>query len=140
MPWTSYDLSAQTPAEDRVLKHFGFPLVHFVIFFFSEKSRPASVKGVGSGHPELALGPLACDIYCPKGPIFRKDPTSALPVLKFLIFLEQVNPHFCFVSHTFIFHWLFKLGSWCWARSEMLIRKEIYPPSLSFLIKFIRKS
>ena len=32
MPWTSCGLSAQTPSEDRVLKHFGFPLVHFVIF------------------------------------------------------------------------------------------------------------
>ena len=32
MPWTSYDLSAQTPSEDRVLKHFGFLLVHFVIY------------------------------------------------------------------------------------------------------------
>ena len=32
MPWTSYDLTAQTPSEDRVLKHFGYPLVHFVIF------------------------------------------------------------------------------------------------------------
>ena len=134
MPWTSCDLSAQTPSEDRVLKNFGFPLVHFVIF--SGKSRPQSAKGVGSGHPELA--PLACDLYCPKDPILRRDPTSALPVLKCLIFLEQVNPHFCFVSHTFIFHWLFKLDSWCWARSEMLIRKEIYPPSLSSLIKFIR--
>ena len=25
-------MSAQTPSEDMVLKHFGFPLVHFVIF------------------------------------------------------------------------------------------------------------
>ena len=32
MPWTSSDLSAQTPSEDRVLKCFGFPLVHLVIF------------------------------------------------------------------------------------------------------------
>ena len=25
-------MSAQTPSEDKVLKHFGSPLVHFVIF------------------------------------------------------------------------------------------------------------
>ena len=31
-PWTSSDLSAQTPSEDTVLKCFGFPLVHLVIF------------------------------------------------------------------------------------------------------------
>ena len=32
MPWISCDLSAQTPSEDRVLKCFGVPLVHLVIF------------------------------------------------------------------------------------------------------------
>ena len=59
---------------------------------FSGKSKPWTSKGVGSAHPELA--PMACDLYCPKGPTFRRDPTSALPVLKYLIFLEQGVPHF----------------------------------------------
>ena len=59
---------------------------------------------MGSGHPELA--PLCCDLYCSKGPTLRRDPNSALPVLKCLIFLEQGVPHVCFVSHTFSFHWL----------------------------------
>ena len=54
---------------------------------FSGQSRPGGSKGVGSGHPELA--PLACDLHCPKDPTFRKDPTSELPVYKWLIFLEQ---------------------------------------------------
>ena len=31
-PWTFSDLSVQTPSEDTVLKCFGFPLVHLVIF------------------------------------------------------------------------------------------------------------
>ena len=31
-PWTSSDVSAQTPSEDWVLKCFGFPHVHLVIF------------------------------------------------------------------------------------------------------------
>ena len=48
---------------------------------------PGSAKGVGSGHHELAA--LACDLYCPKGPTLRRDPTSALPALKCLIFIEQ---------------------------------------------------
>ena len=48
---------------------------------------------MGSGHLELA--PLACDLYCPKGPTLRRDPTSTLPVLKCLIFLEQGVLHFC---------------------------------------------
>ena len=75
---------------------------------FSEKSRPGCSKGVGSVH--TALAPLACELYCPKGPTLRmgptlrRDPTSALPVLKCLIFLEQGVPHFC-VPH---FH--FSLG------------------------------
>ena len=75
---------------------------------FSGKSRPGSAKGMGSGHPELA--PKACDFYCPKGPTLRRDPTPALPVLKCLIFLEQGVPHSCFVSHTFVFHWLLQIG------------------------------
>ena len=83
---------------------------------------------MGSGHPELA--PLACDLYCPQGPTLRRDPTSVLPVLKCLIFLEK-GTH-TFVFHTFISHSLHKLGSWSWALSEMLMRKERYPPS-SFL-------
>jgi len=60
---------------------------------FSGKSRPGNSKGVGSGHPELAT--LVCDLHCPKGSTLRRDPTSALPVLKCLIFLEQGVPHFC---------------------------------------------
>ena len=56
---------------------------------------------MGSGHPELDL--LACDLYDSKGPTLRSDPTSALLVLKCLIFLEQEVLHVCFVSHTFIF-------------------------------------
>ena len=136
MPWTSCDLSAQTLSEDRVLKYFGFPLIHFVIF--SGKSRPGRSKGVGSGHPELA--PKACDLYCPKGPTFGRDHTSALPVLKCLIFHEQGLPHFSCVSHSFVFHWFCKLGSLSWVTNEMLMRKEMYPPSFSFLIKFISKS
>ena len=51
---------------------------------------------MGSGHPEMAL--LACDLHSPKGPTLRRDSTSALPVLKCLIFLEQGVPRFC-VSH-----------------------------------------
>ena len=82
---------------------FPCPLCHF-----SGESRPGSVKGVGSGHPDLA--PLAYYFYCPKGPTLRRDPTSALPVLKCLIFLEKGVPHFCFVSHTFLFHWLLQIG------------------------------
>ena len=104
---------------------------------FSGESRPGSVKGVGSGHRDLA--PLAYDFYCPKGPTLRRDPTSALPVLKCLILNKG--------SHTFVlcptlsfFTGCCKLGSWSWARSEMLMRKERYPPSFSFLIKFISKS
>ena len=31
-PWTSSDLSAQTPSEDTVLKCFGFPLAHLIFF------------------------------------------------------------------------------------------------------------
>ena len=77
---------------------------------FSGNSKAWSSKGVGSVHPELA--PLACDLHCPKGPTLRRDPTSALPVLKFLIFLEQRH---AFVSHAFISHWLHKLSSWAWA-------------------------
>ena len=60
---------------------------------FSGKSKPGSAKEVGSGHPELAL--LTCDLYCPEGPTLRRDPNSALPVLKCLIFLEQGVPYFC---------------------------------------------
>ena len=54
---------------------------------------------MGSGHPELAS--LACDLYCQKGPKLRRDPTSALPVLKCLIFLEQGVPHFCVLLFRF---------------------------------------
>ena len=104
---------------------------------FSVKSRPGSSKGVASGHPDLAL--LTCDLYDSKGPTLRRDPTSALLVLKCLIFLEQGVPHVCFVSHTFISYWLHKLGSWSWAPSEMLMRKERYPPSFSFLPYQINK-
>ena len=69
-PWASRDLSDQTPSQDRVLKCFGFPLVHLVIF--SGKSK-LSAKDVGSGHPELAQ--LACDLYCPKGLTLEGTPT-----------------------------------------------------------------
>ena len=60
---------------------------------FFRKIKAWSSKGVGSGHP--ALAPMACDLYCQKGPKLRRDSTSALPVLKCLIFLEQSVPHFC---------------------------------------------
>ena len=59
---------------------------------------------MGSGHSDFTL--LAYDLYCSEGTTLRRDPTSALPVLKCLIFLEQGVPHVCFVSHTFSFHWL----------------------------------
>ena len=62
-------------------------LSHCPSCHFSGKTRPGTSNGVGSGHPELA--PLACDLHCPKDPTFRKDPTSELPVYKWLIFLEQ---------------------------------------------------
>ena len=88
----------------------GFLVSHRPPCHFSGKSRPGSSKGVGSVHPDLA--PLACDRHCPKGPTLRRDPTSALPVLKFLIFLEQGH---AFVSHAFISHWLHKLSSWAGA-------------------------
>ena len=80
---------------------FPCPLCHF-----SGKSRPGNSKDVGSGHPELA--PLACDLYCPKGPTLRRDPTSVLPVSKCLIFLEQGVPHFC-VPH---FHFSLAPTNW----------------------------
>ena len=118
-----------------MLKCFGFPLVQLVLF--SGKSKPGSSKGVGSDHSELA--PLACDLYCSKGSTLRRDPTSALPVLKCFIILEQGVPHICFVSHTFIFPSSCKLGSWSWAPSGMLMRKERYPPSFSFLPDQIHK-
>ena len=63
---------------------------------------------MGSGYPELI--PLACGLYFPKGPTLKRDPTSALPVLKCLIFLVQGVPHFCFVSQAFVFHWLLQVG------------------------------
>ena len=63
---------------------------------------------MGSGHSDFTL--LAYDLYCSEGTTLRRDPTSALPVLKCLVFLEQEVPHFCFVSHTFIFHWLLQIG------------------------------
>ena len=118
-----------------MLKHIGFLLVQLVIF--SGKSKPGSCKGVGSGHPDFAL--LAYDLYCSKGATLRRDPTSALPVLKCFIILEQGVPHICFVSHTFIFPSSCKLGSWSWAPSGMLMRKERYPPSFSFLPYQIHK-
>ena len=98
---------------------------------FSGKSKPGSSKGMGSGHSDFTL--LAYDLYCSEGTTLRRDPTSALPVLKCLVFLEQEVPHFCFVSHTFIFHWLLQIGLLARAPSGMLMRKERYPPSFSFL-------
>ena len=98
---------------------------------FSGKSKPGSSKSVGSRHPDVA--PLACDLYCSKGPTLRRDPTSAFPVLKCRIFLEQGVPHVCFVSHTFTFHWLLQIGLLARAPSGMLMRLERYPPSFSFL-------
>ena len=92
---------------------------------------------MGSGHPELDS--LACDLYDSKGPALRRDPTSALLILKCLIFLEQGVPHVCFVSNTFIFTGSCKLGSWSWAPSEMLMRRERYPASFSFLPYQIHK-
>ena len=91
---------------------------------FSGKSRPGSSKGVGSGHPELA--PLACDLFCPKGPTLRRDPTSTLPVLKCLIFLEQGGPTLLCPTLLFLTG-SYKLGSWSWAPSGMLMRKKRYP-------------
>jgi len=92
---------------------------------------------MGSGQPDFAL--LAYDLYCSKGATFRRHPTSALPVLKYLVFLEQEVPHFCFVSHTLIFHWLLKIRLLARAPSGMLMRKERYPPSFSFLPDQIHK-
>ena len=103
---------------------------------FSGKSRPGSSKGVGSGHPELA--PLACDLFCPKGPTLRRDPTSTLPVLKCLIFLEQGGPTLLCPTLLFLTG-SYKLCSWSWSPSGILVRKERYPPSFSFLPYQIHK-
>ena len=92
---------------------------------------------MGSGQPDFAL--LAYDFYCSKGATLRRDPTSALPVLKYLVFLEQEVPHFCFVSHTLIFHWLLQIRLLARAPSGMLMRKERYPLSFSFLHDQIHK-
>ena len=104
---------------------------------FSGKSRPESSKDVGSGHPELAL--LACDLYCSKGPTLRMDHTSVLPVLKCLIFLEQGVPHVVLCPTLSFVTGSRKLGSWSWVPSGMLMRKERYPPSFSFLPEQIHK-
>ena len=112
---------------------FAFPLSSLSFF---RKIKPGSSKDVGSGHPELA--PLACDLYCPKGPTLRRDPTSALPVLKWLIFLEQGIPNFVCVPHLFLTGSCI-LSSWSWIRSGMLMRKERHPPSFSFLLYQIHK-
>ena len=105
-------------------------------FPLSGKSRPESSKGMGSGHTELAS--LAYDLYCPKGPTLRRDLTSALPDLKCLIFLEQGGPTFSCPTLSFLTG-SYKLGSWSWAPSEILMRKERYPPSFSFLPDQIHK-
>ena len=108
------------------------PACHFL-----GKSKPGSTKDVGSNHPELA--PLVCDLSYPKGPKLRRDPTSALPVLKWLIFLEEGIPHFVLCPTLLFFTGSCKLGSWSWAPNGMLIRKETYPPSFSFLPYLIHK-
>ena len=64
---------------------------------------------MGSCHPELV--PLACDLYCPKGSTLRREPTSALPVLKCLIFLEQEVPLFCLYPTLSFFTGSCKLGN-----------------------------
>jgi len=74
---------------------------------FFRKIRPGSSKGMCSGHP-ASLAPMACDFYFLKGPKLRRDTTSALPVLKCLIFLEQGVPHFC-VPH---FHFSLAPTNW----------------------------
>ena len=97
---------------------------------FFRKIKPASSKDAGSGHPELV--PLACDLYSPKGPTLRRNPISAFPVLKCLIFLEQGGPTLLCPTLSF-FTGSYKLGSWTWDPSEMIMRKERYPPSFSSL-------
>ena len=83
---------------------FGFPLVRLVIF---QENQGLGVLRVWVQVTQSWLH-WPCDLYCSKGPTLRRDPTSALPVLKCLIFLEQGVPHFC-VPH---FH--FSLAPTIW--------------------------
>ena len=103
---------------------------------FSGKSRPGTSKGVGSVHTDLA--PLACDIYCLKSPTLRRDPHLCSPCLKMTNIswtrgLTLLCPTLSFLTGSY------KLCSWSWAPSGMLMRKERYQPSFSFLPYQIHK-
>ena len=86
---------------------------------FSGKSRPGTSTGVGSGHTQK--GPHLCS-PCLETPhiSWSRGPTLLCLTLSFLT-------------------GSYKLGSWSWAPSEMLMRKERHPPSFSFLPYQIHK-
>ena len=104
----------------------------------SGKSRPGNSKDVGSGHPELA--PLACDLHSPMGPHTQKGPHLCSPCLDMTNnFLNKGSHMFVLCPTLSFFTSSCKLGSWSLAPSEMLMRKERYPPSFSFLPYQIHK-
>ena len=102
---TSYDLSAPTHSEDMVLKHNGFLLVQLVIFQETQRLGILNVWVQVTEFGSTGLWPLLF-----KGPHTQKGPHLCSPCLECLIFLEQGVPRVCFVSHTFIFHWLLQIG------------------------------
>ena len=125
--WTSSALSAQTPSEDRVQKHFGFPLVHLVIFQEHQCLGVlrvwVQVTQIGSNGmwPLMSKGPQS-----QKGPHFC-SPFHEVPDISWTTGPTLLCPTLSFFTGSY------KSGSWSWAPSEMLMRKKRYPPSFSFL-------
>ena len=60
-------------------------------------------------------------------PPTQQGPTSALPALKFLVCVEQG------VSHVYFALTPCKFCHWSWVPDELLVRKETFSPSFSYL-------
>ena len=91
---------------------------------FSEKSSTESTKSVASGHPYWLHWPWA---VLSIGPHISWAGRLCYPCLEISNTWWTMAPTLSFFTGSW------KLGSWCLVPSELIVRKERFLPSLSFL-------
>ena len=102
--WTSSALSAQTPSEDRVQKHFGFPLVHLVIF---QENQSLGLLRVWVQLTQSWLQwPVISTVQ--RAPHLEETPPLLSLSWSSSYFLNK-GSH-TFMSHPFVSHWLLQIG------------------------------
>ena len=112
---------------------FWFPIVHLVIFQENQGLGVLRVwVQVTQSWLQWPVISMSKEPHSQKGPHLC-SPCLEMPHISLTRGPTLLCPRLSFLTGSY------KLGSWSWAPSEMLMRKERYPPSFTFLPDQIHK-